>query len=183
MPKKNVKKNKTIGAKLNTPKTIEVEYVSGGFQVDSMGDAIAALTMMEEAANAIAPITDFISRTRAMATGYAKSHAVPVIQLEGRYWRKIQRKTRFFVGTPDQMPKPKPKGAVSLKEICAGKKTSDGKPLWNFITKRVPDKDKIDRAVALGYLTEKQLGKAYLESDQAPFLQRFEGEAMGEDVD
>jgi hypothetical protein len=50
-------------------------------------------------------------------------------------------------------------------------------PLWNYITKRVPDAAQIDKAVSLGFVKEGVISKAYLEKPQAPFLQAYNGEA------
>jgi hypothetical protein len=60
-----------------------------------------------------------------------------------------------------------------MKAVVRGKEM----PLWNYITKRVPDPEKIDRAVAQGFITEAKISKAYIEKPQAPFMQRFAGEA------
>lgn len=178
---KTQKKNKTLGR--GKPAEITATYIPGAVIIDDMESAVEMLELMEEAEESIAPVVKFISEARKAATEYAKTSDVTVIQLEGRYWRKIQRFSRFFVATWDDMPDPKPKGAKPLREIVTNKKGPNGKPLWNFITRRVPDKGLIDSAVKKGFITEKELGKAYIEAPQAVFIQRFEGEAVEEDDD
>jgi hypothetical protein len=178
--KSNAKKsNKKIA--VVRPKKIEITILDG-VNIHDEESLREALEFMEEAQAAIKPILDSITVTRNQATTYMHSHAVPVVQLKGRYWRKIQRKSRFWVATDSEMPSPKPRGAESLKSLCQGrvikKKGKKDVSLWNFITRRVIDPAKIQEAVALGYLTEKEIGKAYLEADQAPFIQRFAGEAL-----
>lgn len=180
--KKAKAKRKTLGH-MARPKEITVSYVPGAIVVDDAESAKNALEMMEQAKADIKPVLDFIEQARKAAQHWAVVSATKVIQLEEPevYYRKIQRTSRFWVASPADMPSSKPKGAKSLREICEGKKVKAGKkmiPLWNFITKRVPDPDKINEAVARGFLTEKEVGKAYLETTGDPFIQRFEGEAV-----
>lgn len=149
---------------------ISVEIVPGALIIDSVDRAAEMLLMAEKAKEAIAPVLDFIERARKDATDYAVTHAATVIPNEGFYHRRIQRFSRFF-------------DEKALRKVCEGKvakvkvggKTKEV-PLWNFITKRVPDADKIDAAVNRGFLTDKQVAKAYVQKPQSPFLQRFAGE-------
>lgn len=148
--------------------------------VKSLKEAIAALEEMEQIGEEIAEKMARQVELKKAATAYAVSKSVDVIQLDGKYFRQVNRSSRFWVGEPDDMPQPTPKGAKSLKEICEGlKAVVNGKqvPLWNYVTKRIPDPEKIARAVDKGFVKQSVVDKAFLEKPQAPYLQRFSGEA------
>lgn len=172
------KKTKILG--YGKPTTVEVEIYMGAVIVDDEDRAKEVLEMMEAASAAAKPINDFIAEAKKQVTAYQVTHSRPVVQLDNGYYRKVQRMTRFWVATPKDMPSPKPKGAKSLKEICKDK-LADGKPLWNFITRRVPDKTLMDLAVKRGYVTADELGKAYVEKPQAAFIQRYDGQAFDDE--
>lgn len=151
-------------------------------RVTNLDEAVRALEEMEEIGERIKDDMAKQVELKKAATAWAVAKKVDVIQLENVYYRQINRASRFWVGEPDEMPDPMPKGAKSLREITRGMVANvKGKeiPLWNFITKRVPDPEKIDRAVALGFVKESVISKAFIEKPQAPFLQRFQGEASG----
>ena len=151
--------------------------------VNTMAEAIAALDELEEISIRIEDDMRRQVDLKKAATAFSVKKKVDVIQLDGVYYRQVKRSNRFWVGERDEMPSPAPKGAKSLREICAGlTATVKGKqvPLWNYITKRVPDPEKIEKAVALGFITEAKISKAYIEKSQAPFLQRYVGEAKDE---
>jgi hypothetical protein len=183
MPKKNATK-KTAG-RIKAPKPITVEIpILDSVSVDDEDSLRETLEYIALAQESLKQVTKFIEIGRNHATTYMHSGNVPVIQLDGFYWRVIQRMSRFFVATPADMPDPKPKGAKSLKELCQGKTVKSGSktiPLWSFITKRVIDPSKIDQAVNLGYLKQSEVDKTYLESPQKPFIQKFDGEALDAD--
>lgn len=175
------KKNQTLG--YGKPQTIEVEVYTGAVIVDAEERAVEILEMMEAAAEALKPIQDFITDARTAVTEFQRTRGVRTVQLDGHYWRLVERFTRYWVATPADMPTPKPKGAKSLREICKGKADGNGKPLWNFITRRVPDAKLIDQAVKEGFITTKEIQKAYLEKPQTPFIQRYDGVAVEDDED
>lgn len=146
----------------------------------NMQDAIEALEEMEAIQDEIAPKMARQVDLKKAVTEFAVKKKVDVVQLDGLYFRQINRATRFWVGETTEMPAPRPKGAKSLREICKGKfATVRGReiPLWNYITKRVPDPEKISRAVELGFVKQTEIDKAFLEKPQAPFLQKYTGEA------
>jgi Txe/YoeB family toxin of Txe-Axe toxin-antitoxin module len=173
MPKKNA--NTIKPAK---PVTVEISILDGVniHDEDTLREALEAVA---EAQDELKKVNDFITVAKNQATTYMNSHDMPVIQLDGRYWRRIQRMNRFFVATDKDMPNPAPKGAKSLKSLCQGKVVGPKKiSLWNFVTKRVVDHAKVDEAVNRGWLKQDQVDKAYLESPQNPFIQKFDGEAI-----
>jgi hypothetical protein len=151
--------------------------------VKTEADAIAALEEMEEIGERIKEDMARQVELKKAATAFAVSKRLDVLQLDGAYYRQINRATRFWVAADSDMPTPKPKGAKSLREICDGKVAQvRGREmsLWNFITKRVPDPEKISKAVDEGFVKQSEIDKAFLEKPQAPFLQRFAGEAVDE---
>lgn len=151
--------------------------------VTNLDEAVAALEEMEEIGERIAEDMARQVDLKKATTAWAVKKKVDVIQLDGAYYRQINRASRFWVGEAADMPEPAPKGAKSLRAICAGlTATVKGReiPLWNYVTKRVPDPDMIDRAVARGFIKESVISKAFIEKPQAPFLQRYNGEASDE---
>jgi hypothetical protein len=93
----------------------------------------------------------------------------------------VQRFSRFWIGLKSDMPPDAPPEARTLRAICGNRKIRrdrDGKliPLWNFVTKRVPDPEKIEMAINLGYLDEDEASKAFLEKPQAPYFKFSGGE-------
>ena len=170
------KKTQTMG-RTAKPVTVEITYIPGNAVIDNADTAAEVMQAFEDAQAPLKDIMETLTRQKEAVTAWAQANDVNVIQLEESYWRRVVRMTRRFVATKEDMPDPAPKGAKSLREIVMGKKTPDGKPLWNFITVRVPDADRINAAVTMGYLTEKEVGAAYIEAPQKPFIQRYEGEA------
>jgi hypothetical protein len=175
------KKSKQVVGALPKMQTVELTYPHGHTVVENMDHAVEALQVYEDTMAVLKPVLESLEMLKLSATTYAARNDTPdVIQLETSYWRKIQRFGRKWIGTPEDMPDPKPKGAKSLQELCKGKVIQRGKkttPLWVFITTRVVDPDKINAAVELGAISEKEVQKAFVEYPQKPFIQRFEGEA------
>lgn len=174
------KRKQTLGR--GTPMThdFQVEFVEGAIIIDDEDSAVEAAERMEEAVNAIAPVLDFIKRSRDALTDYSVTHAVDVIQCDGFYWRKIQRENEFWVATDDDLPADAPKGSTSLESIARNvtvEVKGKQKPLWPLITKRVLDSKKLEKAVARGWIPEKVVAKARLSKLQNPFIQRYDGEA------
>lgn len=149
--------------------------------ISNLDEAILALEEVDEINERIKEDMARAVDLKKAATAWAVKKKVDVIQLDGKYYRQINRASRFWIGEDADMPEPTPKGAKSLKSICAGLTATiaGGKqiPLWNYITKRVPDPEKINRAVEKGFVKESVISKAYIEKPQAPFLQSFNGEA------
>lgn len=150
-------------------------------KVKSKADAINALDQMEEIQEFIAPLMSRQVELKKAAQEYATKTKTTSIDLPTRnmYFRLVQRFTRVWVTTDDDMPEPQPKGARSLKDITKGKKVKKGKkmvPLFNAITRRVADAELINEAVEKGWITEKEIAKAFIEKPQTPFLQRYHGQ-------
>lgn len=149
--------------------------------VTNMEEARQALEEIEAIEREIRPKMNRAVDLKKAVTNWAVGKKVNVVQLEDAYYRRIQRNTTLWVLTDEDMPEKAPKNARSIKSIVAGKKVKfKGKmvPLWQLVTKRVVDPIGIDHAVSQGWIKEKEIGKALLEKPQAPFLQRYEGEAQ-----
>lgn len=140
----------------------KVKYVA---TVTNQEELELALERVEEIAEQIEPLQREAVTLKKAATEYAVKKRIDVIQLDGRYYRQIQRMSRSW----DQ---------AMLRKLTKPIKIKD-KSLWNLISMRVPDADKIQQAVAKGWISEKKLDKAFVEAPQAPFLQRYEGEVDG----
>ena len=141
-----------------------------------------ALVEFERLKAEVDPINARLVELKREATEYAVAKKIAVVQLDNVYFRQIQRSNRFWAGTDDDIPANAPDGARSLFSIVKGKKVkSNGKsvPLWQLITRRIPDPDKLQTAVAKKWISQDDLDAAFLEKPQAPFLQRYEGVADG----
>lgn len=152
--------------------------VNKAIVVNSLDEAIAALEEMDEINERIKEDMNRAVELKKAATAWAVKKKVDVIQLDGKYYRQINRASRFWAAEEADVPEGV-KGAKSLRSICSGlTATVKGKeiPLWNYITKRVPDPEKIDKAVALGFVKAAVIDKAFIEKPQAPFLQSYSGE-------
>lgn len=176
------KKRNVLGSA--KPEQVELTYTPGAVVIETLEQAQEALQEYDELMLSVKPVLTYAEEIRKAATGFAKSTLTEVIPVEGGYWRKQQRFSRVLVETNNDIPKNAPKGTKSLRSLCKGLTiTRKGKemPLWNFITVRVVDRDKLAQAVSLGAISEKKAAKAFLETPQAAFIQRYEGEAKDED--
>ena len=101
---------------------------------------------------------------------------------DGSEAKVVQRYTRFWIGTDDDMPDDPPREARSLKSLCGKRKIErKGKTisLWNFLTRRVPDAERIENAINLGLISEEDVAPAFVEKPQKPFIQ-VSGEGNGD---
>ncbi len=143
---------------------IEISVSDAPIVVKSMDDAVAVLEEMEEINAVIMKAQQRVVDLKKAATVWAVEKKADVIQLDGRYYRQIQRHSRSW-------------DADVLKGIVAGMTVGKkGTPLWNFITRRTVNPEKIEQAVKKGYISEKKITKAFTEKPQQPFLQRYMGE-------
>jgi hypothetical protein len=149
--------------------------VNGTYTIKSKAEAEEALRLLEEIEEEISPKMIQATELKKAATQYAVDKKLDVIQLDGCYYRQINRATRFWVGTDDDVPDGLT-NVKSLQSLVKGKK-ANGKPLWQLITKRVPDPEKISEAVGKGWVEETEIQEAFVEKPQRPFLQRFVGDA------
>ena len=136
-------------------------------EVKSKSDLELALNRIDEIDEAMKPLVDERNTLKAAATKYAAAKDVTVTQLDGVYYRLIRRTSTHWDNK-------------ELKKICGKQKVKHGgkmKSLWQMITRRVIDNKALDDAVARGWLSTDEVEKALVEVDQAPFLQRFAGEA------
>jgi hypothetical protein len=141
-----------------------------------------ALVEFERLKTEVDPINARLTDLRRAATEYAIERKIDVVQLDNVYFRQIQRTSRFWAGFDSDIPADAPDGAKSLFAIVKGKKVKlNGKltPLWQLITKRIPDPERIQTAVAKQWISQEEIGAAFLEKPQTPFLQRYEGVADG----
>jgi hypothetical protein len=131
----------------------------------SREDLEAALEMFLEINAEIEEKVRLCTKLKRSATQYAIENDIDVVQLRGSYFRLIRRATNSW-------------DATKLAKLVKGKRvTVHGKkiPLWQYITKRVPDPEKIKEAVESGYVKQKDIQEAYVTKDQMPFFQNYQG--------
>ena len=135
--------------------------------IKSLADATQALERVDEIQAEIDPLMREATELKKAATEFCVRKKVDVVQLDGHYYRHIQRYNRTW--DSDALY-----GLVrGLKVKVKGKTT----PLWQILTKRVPDPERINEAVGKGYITMDAIEAAFVEKAQSPFLQKFQGEA------
>jgi hypothetical protein len=143
----------------------QVDIYPGAIIISDMEDAVEIIEMMEAAVEAAKPILDFITRAREATTDWQVTTGTPVVQGDGFYWRKIERDSPYWdTDELEEFAK-----ALTVKE--------KGKQLWSLITKRTLNPTLIEKAVAKGWVKEKDISKFYKSSPQKPFIQRYSGEA------
>lgn len=152
---------------------------SGKFTIKTKAEAQEALQRVVEIEEQISPLMNEATALKQAATEYAVGKKLDVIQLDGVYFRQITRYNRFWIGTEEDLPAQAEmrSGVKSLQSIVKGMKMPNGKPLWQFVTKRVPDPDRISEAVGMGWVTEDEVAPAFVEKPQKPFLQKYVGDA------
>ena len=151
----------------------------GTFQIKTMADATEAVMRAAEYKEEIREIMNETTELARAAAYYLNEKGIEQVELpDGSTVNVVQRHSRSWVATDDEIPEGLAGVAESLRSIC-GDRTFTRKvrgknktvKLWNFITKRVPDPAKIDQAVGLGMLTEDEIAPALIEKPQAPYLQ------------
>lgn len=151
----------------------------GSFTIKTKAEAEEALRRVVEIEEELAPKMAEASALKIAATDYAVSKKLDVIQLDGMYFRQITRFNRVWIGTEEDLPAGLSGKVKSLASIVKGKKVN-GKPLWQLITKRVPDPEKINEAVGKGWISEDEIAPAFFERPQKPFLQKYVGDASAD---
>jgi len=157
------KKKERVGKSLES--VIAFTVPTEAIIIEDMDDAIAALEQMEAIEAAISEAQKRSVELKKEVTAWSNTKKVTVIQLDDHYYRNISRSTRVW--NPIKLKKLTEEITVKI----GGKKKS----LWLYITKRVPDAEKIDLAVKKGYISQKKVEKAYETKPQAPFLQKYLG--------
>lgn len=158
---------KTLATKKSKDKSTLAPGKDGKIRIRNRQELAEALEEVDEIQEKIVPMMNRVTELKKGATYYAAEKRVDVVQLKGRYWRLIERVSKGW-------------DAKLVQKIVKGKKVKvDGekKSLWNLITKRVPDPEKINDAINNGWLDEDEISEAFRETPQAPFLQRYDGKA------
>ena len=140
---------------------------TGMVVITSVDEARAALEELRELDEQRAEIERRQVGLKVAATEFCAKKKIAAIQLDGEYYRLIQRETSQW-------------DSEKLREITKDVKVKvkgKSKSLWNLVTRRVPDPVQIDLAVKQGWITEKRIQKAYTTKAQKPFLQKYTGEA------
>lgn len=155
-------KKKTIGG----GKSLKMSK-NGTIHVKNREELALALQEAQELQEQIEPLMRRVTELKKGAVYYAAEKRIDVVQLDGSYWRLISRTSRGW-------------DASMLRKIVGKKKVKikgKMKPLWNLLTKRVPDPDAINDAINEGFVDEGEIEEAFIERPQQPFMQRYEGVA------
>lgn len=139
--------------------------------VRSLDEAVAALERVDEIQVEIDPLMREATDLKKAVTEFVVKKRIDVVQLDGHYYRHIQRYSRTWDSNALY------KLVRGLKVKVKGKST----PLWQLLTRRVPDPEAINQAVALRWVRMEDIEDAFVEKPQAPFLQKFQGDAEDEE--
>lgn len=128
----------------------------------------------------ISELEDEISEGKKVLAAVMGEHKLAQIEGEGFHATLIKAvKARYWILTDDDEI-PVGYKAKSLKSIIRKKhgpfsKGSISQRLWTrYVTKRVADPEGIERAVAEGLLTQKEVAAAYIEEEKQPYVRIFE---------
>lgn len=101
-------------------------------------------------------------------TKFCASKGIEQLDLDdGRYGKLIQGvQERIWVGTKDDIP-------AGMRDKVKPLKSLVPKEIWMKLTRRVPDPEKIQDAVAEGLVTLKQIEPCYVEKYRAPYIRVF----------
>lgn len=157
----------------------------GFIVIKTKKDAVAALTKFQtlkaerDEAYEEAGIKDMdeeLVALKAAVTNFMKEKEMETIECKGFHGTMV---TSYYgghwIGTKDDITDDDPAGARSLKSILQKKfGVKAAKPIWMRITKRVPDHQAIEEAIAEGVFTVKDVAPAWSEKQKAPYLRIFE---------
>ena len=163
----------------------------GSYTIKDEKEAIRALTMMQNIAEEISEIeqehgipemkADAIALKKSV-TDFAITQGFERIDLPDGQWATLVESTheRRFVGERDEIDGDTPAYVVPLSEIVGDKTVSiktKGKikktKLWNLLTRRTVDRDKVERAVSRGWVTVEEIAPSYYEKQRKPYLRIF----------
>jgi hypothetical protein len=151
--------------------------VNGQFRVLTKAQAEAAFERMldvEEEISAIRKETGLAKlemesvELKRAATRYMDHKNVEALPVKGKIARLIRSvNERKWLGTKADVEFDTPRDVKPLRSIVS-------KEMWMKISKRVPDPDKINEAVAAGELDEAEIQTAYYETQKAPYVRLFD---------
>jgi hypothetical protein len=167
------------------------QKADGTFEIRDEDEAVRALVMMTRIADEITEIEkehgidemrqDAIELKKA-ATDFCISQGFERLDLPDGRWATLVESTqeRTFVSTRDEMDENTPSYVVPLDEIVGDRTVSikrGGKirklKLWNLLTRRVVDREKIEMAVGRNWLTVDEIAPSYYEKHRRPYLRIF----------
>jgi len=157
--------------------------------VKTEADAKAALLKVREIQEQIAVlyalhgITDLeneITVLKQAATAWAVENDKDTIGLGGKLYARLRRDKYggTWVATDDDLTNDTPVDVMPLRLILKKKFGSDAakyREVWNRVTKRTVDPEKLDRVVQEGILTAEEVSPAFFEKDKKPFIQIYGG--------
>jgi hypothetical protein len=158
---------------------------NGRYEVKNMKQAKEALEgvrrlngeiseLMKE--HGINDLMEDVTEMKKAATYWADSNDIDVIKLDGA--RAQLRKDKYggtWVSTGQDLDGA-PLTAVPLLEILRRKikNATERREIWQRITKRVVDPERLEQAVKEGTLTADEIAPAYYEKEKAAYLRIYE---------
>jgi len=113
------------------------------------------------------------------ATEWAVKNDKAVINLEGGLYFRLRRDKYGgqWIATDDDLTAEMPATAMSIRRILRLKFPNEEtrRDIWNRITRRVIDPEKLKRVIAEGELTAEEVAPAFVEKEKAPFLIGYGG--------
>jgi hypothetical protein len=101
-------------------------------------------------------------------TDYCAAFEIERLELkDGRYGRLVTSvQERVWVGTKADLRADAPEYVMPLKSLVPSE-------LWQKITKRIPDPEKIEKAIQQGLITPDEIAPCFYERMRAPFIRIF----------
>jgi hypothetical protein len=159
----------------------------GQYHLTSKKQVISALALMEELKADIQELMDKYDITEMMqdATELKKAaqrwlieNKIDELEIKDGKRVKLIRAgydRRWILTSKEDVPK----GAVPLRNLLKKKlKDAEFKEVWGRITKRVADPVEIDEIIAEGIVTEKDIAKAFVEKEKAPYMRIYDQEEL-----
>jgi uncharacterized protein YhdP len=127
-------------------------------------------------------ITEKLEQAEALkkaATVWAVKHEKEVLNLDGGVYYRLRRDKYGgqWIATDDDLTADMPGNAMSMRRILRLKFPNEEKrrDIWNRITRRVVDPEKLKRVIAEGELTAEDVAPAFVEKEKSPFLIGYGG--------
>ncbi len=161
------------------------QNINGQYVISTKEEAQRALTMMVELQESITEqmeeygISEMMqdaAELKKAATAFCVSKKIDKLRLPkaGKYATMVRAvQERIWIGTRDDLYEYDRAGATDKLQIKP-LKSLVSKEVWMKITKRVPDPERIDQAVAEGIVSLDEIAPAYVERYRAPFLRVYD---------
>src|SRR5262245_368372 len=132
------------------------------------------------AAAGIPELEEQADELRRQATDWAVKSDKETISLGGTLYARLRRDKYggTWMATDNDVTAYTPVNVMSMRANLKKKYAKDAaqfREVWNRVTKRAVDPEKLDRVVQEGVLTADEIAPAYYEKDKKPFIQIYGG--------